>query len=196
MTHAVLYLRPQVPVLVDTNAAPEPAAAHGLSDEPGALHCAEGLVVRESAAILTYLVHVYGRSTAWLPGADEPVRAARCAAWLSYAGAEVNSSLLKVRVSVLFGWDIAPLSLDAALALSRGVLAHLDAQLAAGAAAGRTWLVEGEAPTIADVSVFPYVAYAEDSSKGALQLSAYPALCAWLAAFKALPGYMAPPGLE
>ena len=189
----------QVPVLVDPNVAPEPAVAHGLPDEPaGAVHCAEGLVIRDSAAILTYLALSYGNA-AWLPrggGEGDAVRAARIAQWLSYGGAEVNASLLKVRVSVLFGWDIAPQTLDGALAASRATLAYLDAQLAAGAAAGRTWLVDGDAPTIADVHVFPYVAYAEESSKGALKLANYPAVSAWVAAFAKLPGYVAPPGLE
>ena len=99
-------------------------------------------------------------------------------------------------MSVLFGWDIAPLTLEGALAASRGVLSYVDAQLAAGAAVGRTWLLPGDAPTIADVHLYPYVAYAEESSKGALSLSGLPALAAWLKAFRALPGYVAPPGLE
>ena len=188
----------QVPVLVDPNCAPEPASAHGLADEPaGSPHCAEGLVIRDSAAILTYLALTYGNS-AWLPrgGEGDAVRSARIAQWVSYGGAEVNASLLKVRVSVLFGWDIAPQTLEGALAASRATLAYLDAQLAAGAAAGRTWLVAGDAPTIADVHVFPYVAYAEDSSKGALKLANYPAVSAWIKAFTQLPGYVAPPGLE
>jgi glutathione S-transferase len=192
-------MRAQVPVLIDTNAPPEPATAHGLPDEPpGAAHCAEGLVVRDSAAVLTYLALVYGGGAAspWLPGAASPARAARAQQWLAYAASEVHASLLKVRVSILFGWDIAPLTIDAALDASRRVLAHLDAQLAAGAVAGRTWLVEGAQPTVADVAVYPYVAFAEDSSKGALRLGEYPALTRWLAAFRALPGYVAPPGLE
>ena len=187
----------QVPVLVDPNVAPEPASAHGLTDEPAdAVHCADGLVIRDSAAILTYLALTYGNSD-WLPrGVDDAVRSARIAQWVSYGGAEVNASLLKVRVKVLFGWDIAPQTLEGALAASRATLAYLDAQLAAGAAAGRTWLVAGDTPSIADVHVFPYVAYAEDSSKGALKLANYPAVSAWIAAFTKLPGYVAPPGLD
>ena len=69
-------------------------------------------------------------------------------------------------------------------------------QLAIGEAAGRHWLVAGDSPTIADVAVFPYVAYAEDSSKGKLTLEAYPAAKRWCVRFAKLPGYVAPPGLE
>lgn len=182
----------QVPVLIDASVTPEPASEHGLGE---GVHCADGLVVRDSAAILTYLAVKYDPTHTWLPR-DDPVRQARIAQWLAYAGAEINNSLLKVRVSVLFGWDIAPLTLDQALAASRATLAYLDSQLAAGEAACRIWLVSGATPSIADVAVYPYVAYAEDSSKGEISLRDYPAVSAWLARFKYLPGYVAPPGLE
>ena len=49
----------QVPMLIDPNMAPELASEHGLSEGPDAVHCAEGLVVRDSAAILTYLALKY-----------------------------------------------------------------------------------------------------------------------------------------
>ena len=101
-----------------------------------------------------------------------------------------------MRIKVLFDWDIAPLTLADALAASRGVLAYLERELAAGEAAGRAWLVAGDAPTIADVCVFPYVAFAEDSSKGELRLGEYPALSRWLSRFKALAGYVPLPGVD
>lgn len=183
---AFLRLNPlgQVPCLIDPNAAPEPGSP-----------CSEGLLVRESAAIATYLVAAYAPNSPWLPSVTEPLRAAHCAQWLAYSGAEVNGSLLKVRISVLFNWSIAPLTLEGAVELSRGVLAYIDGQLASGEKQGNCWLVSGAAPTIADVCVYPYVAFAEDSSKGALSFEPYPALRRWLARFKALPGYEAMPGL-
>lgn len=54
---------------------------------------------------------------------------------------------------------------------------------------GENWLVPGNEPTIADIAVFPYIAFAEDSSSGVLQLKEYPAVDRWVARFKALPGY-------
>jgi glutathione S-transferase len=171
----------QVPVLLDPNCSPEESGG-----------AAGGVVVRDSAAIVTYIARKYG-DPSWTP--TEPLSAARVMKWLSYSAAEVNNSLLKVRISLLFSWDIAPQTVEGALDASRTVLKYIDTQIAEGEAHGHEWLVPGPRPTIADVCVFPYVAYAEDSSKGALHLGDYPALSRWLARFKALPGYVAPPGL-
>lgn len=61
--HAHLCALPpcQVPVLVDPNMEPEPAVGHG--GNAGEPHCAEGLVIRESAAILV--------SSGWMGSQNE-----------------------------------------------------------------------------------------------------------------------------
>lgn len=87
-----------------------------------------------------------------------------------------------------FGWAI-PGTVDEALARSRAVLASLEARLAEGAAAGEQWAASSAAPTAADVAVFPHVALAETSSKGAPALGAYPAVCAWIRPVRTLPGF-------
>lgn len=69
------------------------------------------------------------------------------------------------------------------------MLASLEARLAEGAAAGEQWVASRDAPTVADVAVFPYVALAETSSKGAPTLGAFPAVCAWIRPMRALPGF-------
>lgn len=71
-----------MPVLIDPNEAPEAGSK-----------CSEGLLIRDSAAIATYIAAKY--NPAWLP--SEPLRAARCAQWMAFATAEVNNSLLKAR---------------------------------------------------------------------------------------------------
>ncbi|KIY96599.1 Gst13 glutathione S-transferase [Monoraphidium neglectum] len=182
----------QVPVLIDPNAAPEPALGDaGATGEP---QSPEGVVIRESAAILTYLAAKYApAASSWLPGREDPVRAARVAGWLQYSGGEVANSLQRVRGASLFGVDISPLTVQDLVASGRRVLAYLDSQLAAGVAAGRDWLVEGPSPTIADVHLFPYVALVEESSKGALLLDAYPAVRDWVARVSRLPGFVAIP---
>ena len=43
--------------------------------------------------------------------------------------------------------------------------------------------------------MFPYVALAETSSKGALALSAYPEVCAWIRRVRAQPGFVAQDGI-
>lgn len=170
-----------VPVLIDPNV--EPDAGSG---------CSEGLVIADSAAIVTYLVRAYAGDDGkalWLP--DDPVQSARVAQWMSYASAEVNSTLLKVRIHNLFSWSISPTTIDEAVESSKKVMAFLDSHLANGC----TWLAGGDHPTVADVCVYPYVAFAEQSGMGSLSFELYPALQKWLAAFRSIPGYVEFPGL-
>ncbi|WZB76549.1 glutathione binding-like protein [Achromobacter insuavis] len=51
--------------------------------------------------------------------------------------------------------------------------------------AGRAFLV-GEAPTIADIALYPYTSMAE---QGGYDLSAFTHINAWLARMRALPGF-------
>jgi glutathione S-transferase len=55
---------------------------------------------------------------------------------------------------------------------------------------GATWLA-GDAPTIADIACFSYAALAP---QGGIDLAAWPAVCAWIARMRALPGYVPTPG--
>ena len=98
-------------------------------------------------------------------------------------------------MSKRFGWDITPFSYEQAIAASHKTLALLNEALNINAKNGQNWLVEGETPTIADIAVFPYVAFAEHSSEDEIQLSAYPAVAAWLDRFKCLPNYLPLPGI-
>ena len=56
----------------------------------------------------------------------------------------------------------------------------------------REWLVLGR-PTIADISVFVYVALAP---MGDISLQPYPAVLAWIDRVKKLPGFISIPGLD
>ncbi len=84
---------------------------------------------------------------------------------------------------------------ESALESSKKVLSFLNEELAAGELVGNLWLVEGMSPTIADIHVFPYVAFTEHSSDNAILLSDYPAVSAWLGRMKSLPGYFPLPGI-
>lgn len=59
-------------MLVDPNAPPDAGA-------DGQPLCPEGLVMRESSAILTYAALAYATSSEWLPNAKDAARAAKCA---------------------------------------------------------------------------------------------------------------------
>ena len=116
---------------------------------------------------------------------------------LNVYNSEINiyNNITQVRVSKKFGWDISPLSYEQAVSASHKVLDHLNNHLDNGVRVGRVWLVEGDIPTIADIAIFPYVAFTEHSSEGEISLTMYPAVAAWIERFKSLPGYLSPPGI-
>ena len=64
-------------------------------------------------------------------------------------------------------------------------MAVLEARLAM-----REWL-EGDAVSIADIAVYPYVEALPDAK---LSLESWPAVRAWLARISALPGWLPMPG--
>ena len=186
-----------VPVIVDSRGAHDaPSAAAFANAATLEKYGPAGQVVRDSGACLVYLAQSAAAADAskrsWLP--TDAAGAARVQQWLAFAGSDINSSLLHVRIALIFDWKI-PGTVDDALARSRATLAALEARLAEGAAAGELWVASREAPTIADVAVFPYVALAETSSKGALSLGAYPSVVAWIRRVRALPGFVAQDGI-
>ena len=152
----------------------------------------EGLVLSESASILTYLALTYNPK--WYP-VNNALKTAKINGLLAYSANEIHHSLRNVRVKNKFGWDISPMTYESALESSSKVLSYLNEELEVGAAVGNKWLVEGEDATIADIACFPYIAFAEHSSDNAIILSDYPAVSAWLSRVKDLPGYVPLPGI-
>jgi len=53
--------------------------------------------------------------------------------------------------------------------------------------ADNTWLASSDAPTIADIACFPYVALAPE---GGLDLTGYPSIVRWISRIEELPGYI------
>ncbi|SBO43369.1 glutathione S-transferase family protein [Cyanobium sp. NIES-981] len=158
----------QVPVLVDDTAQPP-------------------LVLADAQAILWWLASRFGHGR-WLPadllGQTQVVR------WLSTAAGEVRQGPESARLHHVFKATAIPI--ERAHQKAAFILGQLERHLAAS-----PWLV-GDAPTIADVAVFPYVALAPE---GGIDLAPYPAVGAWIARIRALPGFvpmrgMAPVGQE
>lgn len=138
-----------------------------------------GLVLADSNAILVYLARKYAPGSGWLP--DEPEAAARVQRWLSIAAGEVRYGPAMARLITL--WR-RPGDVAAARAAAADLLRFMDAELAARPFAA------GERPTIADLSLYPYIAHAPE---GRVSLEPYPAVRAWLARIEALPGFVAMP---
>lgn len=133
-------------------------------------------VLFDSNAILVYLAQTYDPARTWYP--SEPVAAARVQQWLSVAAGLIAFGPAAARLVTVFG---AKLDHDRAKAIAGSVLGVLDGQLA-----GRAF-VTGATPTIADVSLYSYIAHAPE---GEVSLEPYPAIRAWLARIEALPGFV------
>ena len=140
----------------------------------------DGTVVWDSMAILVYLARKYGGEK-WLP--LDPVGMAEVAQWLAVMENETLYGLGKARLICKFKM---PGNLEDAQALGRKGLDVMERRLAAHA-----WLALDRV-TIADIGCFPYVALAPE---GEIPLDAYPNVRAWIARIKALPGFVAMPGM-
>ena len=148
------------------------------------------VVLRDSAAILVYVAGRHGDGQ-WWPA--EPAAQAAIVEWLAFAASWVQYGVFTARAIVSFGIPANGLpadffeSLDAARIRGQRSLEILDAHLSS-----TDWLT-GSHPTIADIAVFPYVALAP---MGDISLTPYPAVRAWIARFRELPGFQPIAGLD
>lgn len=133
-------------------------------------------VVADSCAILVYLASRYDPARRWLP--TEPTAAAEVQRWLSVAQGPVFNGPAAARIIKLFG---RPGDHQRALATAQALLKVLEGELQTGA------FLIGEAPTLADVAVYSYVARAPE---GEVSLDPYPAVRGWLERVEALPGFL------
>lgn len=141
-----------------------------------ALRTPEGAWLAESQAILWYL----GRGTPWLP--DGRLAQAQVASWLSFEQTQQMHAFAQPRLLIHLRGTARvddPAMVEWRRAGMRAA-AWMEAHLA-----GRDFLV-GEAPTIADIALYPYTSMAE---QGGYDLSALPHINAWLARMRALPGF-------
>jgi glutathione S-transferase len=138
------------------------------------------VVLRDSQAILVYLARKWGGET-WFPA--EPGAMARVTEWLMVAENDIARGPNDARLHDKFGYK-----LDAGLAREKAarVLQVMDTHLARN-----DWLALGRV-TIADIACMPYVALGHE---GGVPLDSYPAVAAWVARIKRLPGFITMPAL-
>ncbi len=134
-----------------------------------------GTVVADSNAILVYLALRYGGER-WLP--TEPAGAAAVQRWLSVAAGPIAFGPAAARLVTVFG---APPDAGEAQKRAHALLQILEAEL------GRRTFLVGDAPTIADVAAYAYLAHAPE---GNVSLGAYANVRAWLGRIEALPGFV------
>jgi glutathione S-transferase len=136
--------------------------------ETPVLELDDGERIAQSNAILWYLAE----GAHFLP--DTRLERAQVAQWLSFEQERVMGGLGGPRFRLLTG-RATPEELEPRLATGRGALDVLAAHLIA-----RDWVV-GDAPTIADLSLFAYVSVSP--------VEVPPEVAAWLDRVRALPGF-------
>ncbi len=140
----------------------------------------DGRDLAQSASILEYVATVTGRF-----GATSEADRAAIRAWMYWDFDRLASSVYRIRTARL---GIRPLA-EEVVAHYAG-LADMALALLETCLGKRTFLV-GETPTIADVDVYGTVRYCDEAG---IDLSAHPAIRAWMARLEALPGF-APPAV-
>jgi glutathione S-transferase len=136
--------------------------------------------VRDSHAILFYVAAKYGADE-WMP--KDPESMASVMQWMSFSANEIQNGANMARLHFLLG---APIDLSAAQSKAKHALQLVNEHLQ-----NRDWLELGR-PTLADLACYPYLALAEE---GKVSLADYANVRDWITRIKALPGYVAMPGL-
>lgn len=140
----------------------------------------DGVVIRDSHAILIYLAHRYG-GEAWWPSDSEAL--GKITAWLFTASNEVGRGPNALRLHHKFGRPINPVEAEE---VTEKLLNIMDEQLS-----NHEWIAL-DMPTIADVALYPYVALAHE---GKVDLAPFSSVLTWITRFKGLPGYVSMPGM-
>ncbi|MDO7896557.1 glutathione S-transferase family protein [Pseudomonas citrulli] len=138
----------------------------------------DGVVLADSNAILVYLAHKYGQGR-WMP--TDPIGAARVQRWLSAAAGPIHAGPATARLITVFG---AAYNAEDVIARSHNLLKVVDQEL------GQSPYLAGDAPTVADIAGYTYIAHAPE---GNVSLEDYPNVRAWLARIEALPGFVGMP---
>lgn len=141
----------------------------------------QGVVVRDSQAILVYLAKKYGGEQWW---SEVPILLAEIISWLSTAANELQNGPARLRLHHKMG---RPIDVKHATDTTTKLLKIIDRHLA-----NRQWLVADKL-SIADIAIYPYLALAHE---GQVNLSHYQNISAWLARFESLPNYISMPGIN
>ncbi len=133
----------------------------------------DGLVIRDSIAIITHLANNY--APAWNPKSSE--LQAQIQQWLAIAR-NLADGPAKARLITVFK---APYDAQSTIASSHQQLAIIEQLLK-----DKRWMVGGQ-PSIADVACYSYIAHAPE---GQVELSVYSNILAWLERVEALAGFV------
>ena len=136
----------------------------------------DSVTLRDSTAILIYLARTFDKTNIWWP--EDALTQAKIQQWLSVAVHEVMNGPFVLRAIQLFG-------MPADEAQAREKTEKLFGELFEPHLKETQWLV-GEAPSIADIACYSYIARVNE---GNFSLDAYPAIQQWLRNIEAIEGF-------
>ena len=143
------------------------------------------VILHDAEAILVYLARRHDAAATWLPEAAAAL--ARVAMWLLFAARELAAATA-ARNHPLLEAPGDPAALDAEV---RAAFRVMEDHMTRRELEGAFWFV-GEAPTIADLALFPAIALSRDFG---VDHDAYPALRRWMRRVRAIPGFVTMPGI-
>ncbi|OAP57892.1 hypothetical protein AYL99_08630 [Fonsecaea erecta] len=153
----------------------------------------QGKVFNDSSAILVYLAGTNpDRGSKTVPSSywsSDSVEQASIVDWLAFTASWIQFGLCKARAIVSFNWPADASEDTVAEAKNMGVKSL---EILEGKLEKEQWLALSR-PTVADVSVFVYVALAH---MGDVSLTPYPAVRAWVDRIKGLAGFIPLDGLD
>jgi glutathione S-transferase len=143
------------------------------------------VTLRDAQAILTYLARRYDPAARWLPG--DPTEFGEVMMWLFFAASELSAATAARLHDVL----AFPVDEAAAKKAARKAFRIMDDAMTGREHDGGSWFV-GDAPTLADVALFPSIALSRDFG---VEHDEYPALRRWMRRVRGLDSFIAMPGI-
>lgn len=144
--------------------------------------------IRDAQAILTYLAAKFDRSGQWYP-TGTPERLGKVNEWLAFADLITGTASAARLHDGLFYNEI---DVEKARHGAHRLFRIMDEHLWFSEREGRNWLVQGSAPTLAEIACFPYTML---SAEGGIPLQDYPAIRRWTDRVKRIPGFIVMPGI-
>lgn len=135
-----------------------------------------GTIISDSNAILVYLAKKLNLQD-WLP--TEASQAAAVQRWLSVAAGQIAFGPAAARLITVFG---AGFNAEEVIGRAHAVLKMINEELD-----GKSWIIGGNHPSIADVALYSYIARAPE---GNVDLASYSNVLKWLDRLEELPGFV------
>jgi glutathione S-transferase len=141
------------------------------------------VILHGAEAILLYLAQGYDAARHWMP--TEPQAFGAVAMWLQFAAVELRPAVLAREAALFAGPD------ETLTRTARQSFRIMEDHMTGQGFDGRPWFV-GDAPSLADIALFPHIALSRDFG---VEHEAYPALRRWMRRVRRWEGFITMPGV-